>query len=59
MKVVSNSSPLIFLSVIGTLGFLKVMQRKGMVKNLKSVLDALQNQGFWMDTELYRKMLED
>ncbi len=47
------------VNVIGTLGFLKVMQKKGKIKNLKSVLDALKTQGFWMSAELYKKMLEN
>lgn len=47
------------ISVMGTLGFLKVMHKKGRIKNLKSVLDALQKQGFWMGEELYRRMLEE
>ncbi len=46
------------VNVMGTLGFLKVMQKKGRIKNLKSVLDALKKQGFWMSAELYKKMLE-
>lgn len=47
------------LNVIGTLGFLKVMHRKGRIKNFKDVLDGLQKNGFWMDADLYNKMLED
>jgi len=44
MKVVSNSSPLIFLSAIGMLDLLK---------------NALQKNGFWMAADLYNRMLED
>jgi uncharacterized protein len=47
------------INVMGTLGFLKVMQKKGRIKDLKSVLDALQKQGFWMGEELYRSILEE
>jgi len=47
------------INVMGTLGFLKVMHRKGRIKNLKNLLDALQKQGFWMGEELYRRMLEE
>lgn len=47
------------LNVMGTLGFLKVMHRKGRIKNFKAVLDSLQKNGFWMAAELYNKMLED
>ncbi|MDP3104897.1 MAG: DUF3368 domain-containing protein [Candidatus Methanoperedens sp.] len=47
------------LNVIGTLGFMKVMHRKGRIKNLKDVLDDLQKNGFWMAAYLYNSMLED
>lgn len=47
------------INVMGTLGFLKVMHRKGRIENLKGVLDDLRGHGFWMDANLYRKMLED
>jgi len=47
------------INVMGTLGFLKVMQQKGRIKNLKSVLDALQKHGFWMGADLYKKMIEE
>ena len=46
-------------NVMGTLGFLKVMHRKGRIKNFKDALDALQKGGFWMNVDLYRRMLED
>jgi uncharacterized protein len=47
------------LNVMGTLGFLKVMHRKGKIKNFKEVLDSLQKHGFWMNADLYSRMLED
>ena len=47
------------LNVMGTLGFLKAMHRKGKINNLKNLLDELQEHGLWMDTKLYSKMLED
>lgn len=47
------------LNVMGTLGFLKVMHRKGRIKNFRDVLDGLQKHGFWMDADLYKRMLED
>jgi predicted nucleic acid-binding protein len=47
------------LNVMGTLGFLKAMHRKGRIKDLKDVLDGLQKNGFWMDVDLHRRMLED
>jgi predicted nucleic acid-binding protein len=47
------------LNVMGTLGFLKVMHRKGMIKNFKDVLDSLQKYGFWMVADLYNRMLEE
>lgn len=47
------------LNIMGTLGFLKVMQRKGKIKNLKNLLGELNRHGFWMKEDLFRKMLED
>lgn len=47
------------LNVMGTLGFLKVMHRKSRIRNFKHVLDSLQENGFWMGADLYRRMLED
>ena len=47
------------INVMGTLGFLKVMYRKGRVKNLRDVLDELLGHGFRMDASLYRRILED
>ncbi len=47
------------LNVMGTLGFLKVMHRKGGMKKFKDVLDGLQKHGFWMNVDLYKRMLED
>jgi predicted nucleic acid-binding protein len=47
------------LNVMGTLGFLKAMHRKGRIKNFKDALDALQKGGFCMNVDLYRRMLED
>jgi predicted nucleic acid-binding protein len=47
------------LNVMGTLGLLKVMHRKGRIKNFKDVLDDLQKSGFWMNADFYRRMLED
>lgn len=47
------------IEVMGTLGLLKVMYRRGDIENMKDVLGELQKQGFWMSTDLYNKMLED
>ena len=47
------------INVMGTLGFLKVMCRKGRVENLRNVLDELMGHGFRMDVNLYRRILED
>lgn len=47
------------LNVMGTLGFLKVMHRKGRIKNFKDLLESLQKYGFWMNADLYNRMLED
>ena len=47
------------INVMGTLGFLKVMYRKGRIENLRDVLDELLWYGFQMDANLYGKVLED
>jgi len=47
------------IEVMGTLGLLKVMYRKGYIENMKDVLNELKRQGFWMSTDLYNKMLDD
>jgi predicted nucleic acid-binding protein len=47
------------IKVMGTLGLLKVMYRKGLIENMKCVLDELQKHGFWISTDLYSKMLKD
>ncbi|MBN2487559.1 MAG: DUF3368 domain-containing protein [Methanosarcinaceae archaeon] len=47
------------IEVMGTLGLLKVMYRRGRIENMKDVLDELQKQGFWMSADLYNRMLED
>ena len=47
------------IEVMGTLGVLKVMYQRGRIENMKTTLDELQKQGFWMSTALYNKMLED
>jgi len=41
------------LNIMGTLGFLKAMVRKGRIKNFKAVLDCLQKYGFWINADLY------
>ena len=46
------------INVMGALGVLKVMYRKGRVE-LRNVLDEFPGHGFWMDADLYRKILED
>lgn len=47
------------INVIGTLGFLKTMHKKGRIRNLKSVLEDLKKQGLWMNEDMYKLMLED
>ena len=47
------------IEVIGTLGLLKVLYQKGRIENMKNVLDEIQKHGFWMSTDLYKKMLKD
>jgi len=47
------------INVMGTLGFLKIMHKKGRIRNLKTFLDDLKKQGLWMNEDLYKLMLED
>ena len=47
------------INVMGTLGVLRVVYRKGRVENLRKVLDELMGHGFRMDVNLYRRILED
>jgi len=47
------------INIMGTLGFLKVMHKKGRVGNLLDVLDDLMEHGFRMDANLYGRMLEE
>jgi len=45
------------LRVIGTLGILLLAKRKGVVTELKPLLNALQQVGFYMTDELYQETL--
>jgi len=47
------------IEVMGTLGLLKVMYQKGLIEDMKYVLNELKKHGFWMSTDLYNKMLKD
>jgi predicted nucleic acid-binding protein len=47
------------LDVIGTLGILVMAHKKGEIKNLKSVIDEVRGKNFWMDDNLYNKILKE
>ncbi|MDI7261250.1 MAG: DUF3368 domain-containing protein [Thermodesulfobacteriota bacterium] len=46
------------LKYTGTLGVLLKAKRKGLIKELKSLLNELVNRGFWISTELYHAVLK-
>ena len=39
--------------------FLLELYREGRIKNFKDTLDDLQKGGFWMNADLYKRMLKD
>jgi hypothetical protein len=47
------------LKYTGTLGVLLKAKRKGLIKELKSLLNELVNRGFWISTELYHAVLNE
>jgi predicted nucleic acid-binding protein len=47
------------LKVIGTLGILVLAHKKGILRNLKSVIDEMREKNFWIDNKLYKRILEE
>ncbi len=47
------------LNVIGTLGILVMANKKGIIKNLKSVIDRMREKSFWIDERLYERILKE
>ena len=44
-------------SVIGTIGVLQIAKNRGLISDMKSSLDAMISNGFWLDCNLYRSVL--
>ncbi len=47
------------LRIIGTLGLLKVMKLKGLVREVKPFIEKLIEKGFYIDEDLVKKLLSD
>lgn len=47
------------MSVTGTLGLLVAAHRKGKIKDLRSVMDRIRKESFWIDNKLYRKIMDE
>jgi len=47
------------LKYTGTLGVLLKAKKKGLIKELKSLLDELVSRGFWISTDLYNDVLKE
>lgn len=47
------------LKYTGTLGVLLKAKKKGLIKEIKSLLNELLNRGFWISTELYNAVLKE
>lgn len=74
MKVVSNASPLVNLArigqretaahfglrCVGLVGILSEAKQRGLVQELRPLLDQLHNMaGFWLSSALYQQVLRD
>ena len=47
------------LKYTGTVGLLLLAKLDGKLPSLRGALDALQDTGFWLDSRLYRKLLQE
>lgn len=47
------------IDVMGTLGVLDRASKKNMIHDLEKVIRELRNKGFWMDDELFDKLIKD
>jgi len=47
------------IEVMGTLGVLEQAVKKNKIQNLKEELIKLREKGFWMDDDLFQKLIED
>ncbi len=59
MIVVSDTSPIIRVPIMGLLGILKLAKERGLIMRMKPILDQLiQQSGFRITPELYQAVLE-
>jgi len=47
------------LRIIGTLAILKAMKLKGLIEEIKPVIEKLRSKGFYLDNDLVDKLLID
>ena len=47
------------LRVIGTLGILVMAHKKGIIQNVKGVIDRMREKNFWIEENLYRRILQE
>lgn len=47
------------LNIIGTLGILVMAYKKGIVQNVKSVIDRMREENFWVDDKVYERILKE
>ncbi|MBU7029918.1 MAG: DUF3368 domain-containing protein [Theionarchaea archaeon] len=47
------------LNVIGTLGILVMAHKKGVIQNVKSVIDRMREENFWMDNKVYERVFKE
>jgi len=47
------------LEIIGTLGLLKVMKLKGIIRKVKPFIKRLREKGFYINDDLVNKLLSD
>jgi predicted nucleic acid-binding protein len=45
-------------NVIGTIGILQIAKNQGLIRNMKSHLDALISNGIWIDRRLYQSVMD-
>ena len=59
MIAVSNTTPIISLYKIGTIGILQAAKGKGLIQDMKTPLDNLIANGIWIDKGLYQLVLKN
>lgn len=52
-----NTAKFFGFKVIGTLGILKEASKRGIIEDLRKVLNDLKNKGFWVSDRVYKRIL--